>query len=360
MRNVLMLITACLFMFSCSNDEVSAPQADNGELGSVTFDISAVNQLSTGVKGGPLYSQEATQSVTRVTIYAFKDNGSGYMFVKSYDVSGWTAGMTFKRFSIPADNKLDAGAYKFLAVGRDASDLFSVTNPAVGTTSYSSMMATIQNSGDESEIFAGSADAEVMPEGQGTRVSIEMTRKVAGVLGYFKNVPQEMNNKTVRYLRLTASNSNQQVNLTTGTGVNTNAVVYNIINMDLGGQQVSGGLYVGNDLSGQGVQKVPNSQLAGAFFMPVSGITLTLGLYDTNGDPIKTWSVKDASNANSDIFTITANHFYSLGMKKQAGNTTGGTSDPGDADDPIDLLTDQDIVITISPDWSAIHNLVIQ
>jgi hypothetical protein len=123
---------------------------------------------------------------------------------------------------------------------------------------------------------------------------------------------------------------------------------------------VSGGLYVGNDLSGQGVVKVSNSQLSGAFFMPVSGITLTLGLYDTNGDPIKTWSVKDSSNGNADIFNITANHFYSLGTKKQAGNTTGGTSDPGDADDPIDLLTDQDIVITISPDWSAIHNLIIQ
>ena len=82
------------------------------------------------------------------------------------------------------------------------------------------MLASIVNSGDESEIFAGSADAEVMAQG-GTRVSIEMTRKVAGVLGYFKNVPQVLNGSTVKYLRLKVSNSNQQVNLTNGVGINT-------------------------------------------------------------------------------------------------------------------------------------------
>ena len=57
-----------------------------------------------------------------------------------------------------------------------------MTTPTSGNTNYTDMLASIVNSGDESEIFAGSADAEVMAQG-GTRVSIEMTRKVAGVLG---------------------------------------------------------------------------------------------------------------------------------------------------------------------------------
>ena len=64
------------------------------------------------------------------------------------------------------------------------------------------MLASIVNSGDESEIFAGSADAEVMAQG-GTRVSIEMTRKVAGVLGYFKNVPKR------KYREVSASEGQQ-------------------------------------------------------------------------------------------------------------------------------------------------------
>lgn len=53
-----------------------------------------------------------------------------------------------------------------------------MTTPTSGNTNYTDMLASIVNSGDESEIFAGSADAEVMAQG-GTRVSIEMTRKVA-------------------------------------------------------------------------------------------------------------------------------------------------------------------------------------
>ena len=92
--------------------------------------------------------------------------------------------------------------------------------------------------------------------------------------------------------------------------------------------------------------------------MPVSSVTFTLGLYEANGNAIKTWSVKDTGGVTT--FNILANHFYSLGMKVQAGNVNGGTDDPGDDDDPIDLLTDQNIVITISPAWELIHNLIIQ
>lgn len=207
------------------------------------------------------------------------------------------------------------------------------------------MMATIAQSGNESEIFSGTTTAQVLDKG--SRVSIEMTRKVAGVLGYFKNVPQILDGKTVTFLRLSASNSNQQVNLTNGVGVNTSPAAYNIIDLNLSGQTVTNGIYTGNNLSAQGVVKVANSQLSGSYFMPVSSVTLTLGLYEANGNAIKTWSVKDTGGVTT--FNILANHFYSLGMKVQAGNVNGGTDDPGDDDDPIDLLTDQNIVITISP-----------
>ena len=188
-----------------------------------------------------------------------------------------------------------------------------------------------------------------------------MTRKVAGILGYFKNVPQQLNGSTVQYLRLTVSNSNQQVNLTTGTGINTAPASYKVIDIDLSGQAVSDGVFIGNDLSSQGVVKVANSQLGGAFYMPVSGVTMTLGLYDSTGTAIKEWIVKDSSNGNATTFDILANHFYSLGIKGVAGSTNGGTpGNTGDDDNPIDLLIDQNIVITISPAWALIHNLIIQ
>lgn len=361
MKKWMFFAAASLFVFAaCSNEDnpVVQPESENGR---VTFELSAVDKLSDGISTRtPVYSQEASQHVTNVSIYAFQlqTGGSAYTYVKTYTVSGWSDGTAFMRFPVPDGDKLPAGTYKFLAVGRNASDQFTVTAPT-SSTNYSDMLASITATGQESEIFSGSADATLTD--QGARVSIEMTRKVAGILGYFKNVPQQLNGSTVQFLRLSVSNSNQKVNLTTGVGINTTPTSYNIMNIDLSGQAVANGVFTGNDLSGQGVVKVANSQLGGAFYMPVSGVTMTLGLYDAGGVAIKEWTVKDSSNGNATTFDILANHFYSLGIKGATGSTDGGTpGTPGDDDNPVDLLTDQNIVLTISPAWSLIHNLIIQ
>lgn len=349
------LFAASMFMFACSESDDAVPQAPESNA-AITFDLSAVSKAE-GNTRTPVYSQEASQHVTRVTIYAFKNDGSGnYMYQQQYTPAGWTDGMTFMRYEVPTANQVAPGDYMFLAVGRDAVDMYTIASPTVGVTTFPMMTATVAASGNESEIFAGSASATVTQEG-GTRVSIPMTRQVAGVLGYFKNIPQAINGVTVQFLRLSVSNSNQTVNLATGAGVNSAVAAYNIIDMDLSAQPVVDGIYTGNDLSGQGVATLPMSQLGGAFLIPVSGVTMILGLYDALGNPIKTWTVMDGAAANTSIL---ANHFYSLGTKKMAGNTTGGTGLPGDVDAPIDLLYDQNIVITINPAWDVIHNLVIQ
>lgn len=355
MKKLIFLSMASLFMFACSDNEDSPTGGTDGPQGNVTFEIAAVANLNNGFTRGNVYSQEATQHVTRVSVYAFQNTGSDYVYAKTYEIPGWTDGTAFKRYVVAPADTLPPGDYKFLAVGRDETDMFTVTDPAP-SGKYSDMLAIIANSGDETELFAGTATMPVLENG--SRISIEMTRQVAGVLGYFKNIPQVLNGVTVRYLRLGTSNVNQQVNLTTGAGINTVPTSYNIIDMDLSGQPVENGLYTGNDLSAQGVVKVANSQLSGSFLIPVSGVQLTLGLYDTNGNPLKTWTVKESSGAAT--HNIEANHFYALGIKAQAGNVNGGTADPNDDDDPIDLLTDQNIVITISSAWELIHNLVIQ
>lgn len=351
-------IVASLFVLAACSDEDNIDGPSVACDGTLTFEISAVAEPSTS--RAPLYSQEATQHVTRVSIYAFLFNSStsSYLYQKTYQLADWSDGTTFKRFAVPDNDKLPAGNYKFLAVGRDATDQWNVTTPTSATT-FGDMLASVTSTGQETEIFSGSVDAAITS--QGGRVSIEMTRKVAGILGYFKNVPQQLNGQVVQYLRLSVSNSNQKLNLTSGTGINTAPSSYNVMNIDLSGQRVENGVYVGNDLSSQGVVKVANSQLDGMFYIPVSGVTMTLGLYSPSGVAIKEWVVKDSANGNATTFDILANHFYSLGTKGVAGSTNGGTpGDTGDDDNPIDLLTDQNIVITISPAWSLIHNLVIQ
>lgn len=357
MKKLMFFALASAFIFACSDNDSVPNDNQEGTNGALIFEISAVNDLNTSVTRGPVYSQAPDQHVTRVSVYAFKNNDSQYLYTKTYDISGWTDGTTIKRYEVPASDNLPAGDYKLLAVGRDASDQYTVTVPTVATT-FESMAASIAASGNETEIFAGSSAVTIALVGN--RVSIPMTRKVAGILGYFKNVPQNLNGKTVKYLRLSASATNTAVNLSTGVGSTAGTAPFNLIDIDLSTQAVSGEIYVGNDLTGQGVVKLDKSQLGGTFILPVTSVKLTLGLYDETNTAIKTWVVKDSNNGGSDTFNITANHFYSLGTKTQAGNTNGGTGDTGDDDTAIDLLTDQNIVVTISPAWDVIHNLVIQ
>ncbi|WP_300761531.1 FimB/Mfa2 family fimbrial subunit [uncultured Parabacteroides sp.] len=358
MKYFMMGAVFTMLMTACSSEDEVTPDVE-GYDGNVVFEISAVNKLSDGKDTkGAVYSQEATQNVTDVKVYAFvSTDATNYYWAKTFTISDWTVGTSFKRYAVADADKLPAGDYKFLAVGRDASDMFTL--PAMsGSVKFENVIASVTASGNESEIFSGFAAAQISDKG-GARVSIEMIRKVAGVLGYFKNVPQTLDGQAVKYLRLTVNNVNQQVNLTSGSGINTAVTPFRIIDLDLTTQPVVGGVYSGNDLSGAGVVKVPNSQLGGLFLIPVSGVTLTLGLYTADGTVIKEWVVKDSSG-NLTTFDIQANHFYSLGMKAKANTTTGEPGDPGDDDAPVDLLTDQNIVITISPAWELIHNLVIQ
>lgn len=355
MKSVVFLSVMSLLMFaSCSNEDNVDPVEN--ENGSVTFELSAVNEIESGsVTRAPVYSQEATQHVTQVDVYAFKKSGADYLFEKSYNIAGWTDGTTFKRFSVPEENKLAMGDYKFLAVGVGADNQFTVTTPTASTTKFEDMVATIAAAGSETEIFAGSTPYTIIA--QGSRVSIQMTRKVAGVLGYFKNVPTTVDGTTVKYLRLSVSTSNLVTNLSSGAGSTAGATPYNIINIDLSTQGTANDVYTGNTVA-SGIVKVPNSQLSGNYLVPVNGITMTLGLYDAGGTALRTWAV--SSPGDGTTFNILANHFYTLGKKVASGTTTGDPDDPNDDDNPIDLLTDQTITITISPNWIAIHDLVLQ
>jgi hypothetical protein len=344
-------IAACaLLLVGCSKTE------NNSDF--IVFEITTNNNPTNGMGKAkfPIYSQDITQHVTRVSIHAFKNDNSGnYLYVKTYTISDWTDGLNFKRHTVDNSDKLPEGDYKFLAVGRDATDLYTITTLSP-TTDFEDVTASIAASGDEHEIFAGSTQAQVMTSG--ARVSINIARKVAGVLGYFKNVPRTLNAQTVRYLRLSINQVNRRVNLTTGVGGSPDNNSYDIIDIDLGTQNVVNGLYEGNDLSSAGVVKLANSQLGGAYLIPVGSVSFTLGLYNDSNVAIKTWNVKSGT---ATTFDLVANNFYSLGVKIRANTTTGrDPSDLTDNDDAIDLLTDQTISVTISSAWDVINNLTLE
>lgn len=345
---------ASAFLFACTDNETPSND-DKNATGKLQFEITAITQADNGVSTKtPLYSQEATQHVTRVTVYAFLDNGTDFEYIQTFEVTGWTDGTDSLVYTVPDANELTAGNYKFLAIGRNETDNFTVTTPTAGTL-FEDIYASVTASGNESEIFAGSAETLIFEEGG--RVSINMTRKVAGILGYFKNIPAVLDGSTISSLRLTINSTNQEVNLTDSTGGAPFGTSYELINIDLSTQAVVNGIYVGNPFP-LGVSKVPNSQLAGTYLIPTMGISMVLGLYDASGNEVRTWNVSDGT---STVFDILANNFYTLGTKLRTDVTTGDDpDDPGDDDNPIDLLTDETITITISPEWTAINNLVLE
>lgn len=361
MKKISLLLVASLALFSaCSTSEISADQSPTPMPEKVVFEISAVEKLSLNGTRANLYSQQAQHSVENVNVYVFKLTGVDYLYSHTYTIP-WTTGSSFERYEVPTADFTTGGTYKFLGVGRDQVDNFGLTPLTVGTTNYNNMLATVTAAGQETEIFSGSADMIVATGIPGMRVSLQLTRKVAGILGYFLNVPAEMAGVAVRYLRLTVNKTNLSVNLTTGLGSANGAAPYKIYEVDFNGQIPNGqGAYPGNSaaLSAVGVSTLPNTQLNGAFSIPVTAATLTLGLYDTDNVALKEWQIMDGV---SSTFDLTANNFYALGVKTMTA-TTDGTG-PGVVvpipDAPLNLMVDQVINVTITPAWSVIHNMVL-
>ena len=360
MKHILFLAIASMVMFACSNDDV-APLPKEEDNGAVTFEVQAINKPSNTRR--PFYSQDTTQAITRVNVYAFKNDGSGnYLYQKTFTITGWTAGTSSKTYSVPTVDNLPLGDYKFIATGQESSDMYVLPTLTAGTSNYNSVSISVATAGNEfpNEFYSGTASYTIAGAG-GARIYIPIKRNVAGVLGYFKNVPAIYNGTPVRFLRLSITNANTAVNLSTGAASAPTGNPLNVINIDLNGQTITNGVYAGIDLTAQGVVKLPNSQLSGSFVIPVTGINMTLGLYDASGNALKTWVVKDESGNTS--FDIVANQLFALGQKVQTGNTNGGTPTPPgtttDDDTAIDLLIDQEITVQISSAWGVIHNMTI-
>lgn len=350
MKKIALLFASCAIIFgSCAKNE----GRENGLApGTLRFEVSAKNSIETRAD---LYSQEPVHSVANVKVYVFQKSESDYLYFKTYTIP-WALNESFARYDVLTADMLPAGDYKFLAVGRDATDNFTLPALTANTTKYEDFIVSVSAAGEETEIFAGNYTATVSSEGM--RIPITITRQVAGVLGYFKNIPADIGGTAVKYLRLTVSDSNLDLNLTTSLGADPTGAPYNLIDVDLSAQTInSDGAFSGNDLTAQGVVKVANSQLNCAFVMPVTGITLTLGLYSAADAPLKTWVILNEGSASN--FNIVANHFYALGTKVAADSATGTTEDPR-PDSPIDLMKDQAITVTITPNWTLIHDMTLQ
>lgn len=380
-----MAILACgLLTFSaCSNDDafnedetnVTAGETRNVEL---TFNFS-VNSGEQTRGGRPLYSSEALQQVNAMKVYVFKESGDDYVY--SEEINGNNFGFNnssaqgTESHSYTLTDKLTDGTYRFLAVGYE--DGYNTTFKALtmtpNTTKLSELLLELNDSQNADEVFSGVSEVvTVNATSTSFNVGVELHRVVAGILGYFKNVPYQIEKDgemvQVKHVLVNVIKKGTSAKLAdrTANGVEDK---YTIIDIDMSSYSDSkdgdNNWYAVPAKSGD-VATVANSVLQGAYSLPIAAVTgnNTLEVVLTGNDKsnvLKTFKVKDADSSD---FAINANHFYSLGQKKTNDDTTGGDPDPDpdpdDNDDPIDLSKDQIITITVNADWSFIHDLTIE
>lgn len=379
-----MAILACgLLTFSaCSNDDafnedetnVTAGETRNVEL---TFNFS-VNSGEQTRGGRPLYSSEALQQVNAMKVYVFKESGGQYVYSKeitddgNFGFSNSSAQGT-ESHSYTLTDKLTDGTYKFLAVGYEEgyNETFKGLT-MTGETKLSELLLELNAGKNADEVFSGVSDAvTVSATSKSFNVGVELNRVVAGILGYFKNVPYQIENGgkmvQVKHVLVNVVKKGTSAKLAdrSASGVDDNK--YTIIDIDMSDYSQDGdnNWYAVAAKSGA-VATVANSVLQGAYSLPIAAVTgnNTLEVVltgESTSTVLKRFTVKDGEDTD---FAIEANHFYSLGQKKTNDDTNGGDPDPDpepdDNDDPIDLSKDQIITITVNANWTTIHDLEIE
>lgn len=390
-KNILFLGLAAMSLFtvaSCSSDDdlqagMSIGAGDNV----VTL---ALNPGGSGmaVRGArPVTSSEAANNVDKVVVKLYRNEGSNYSLVNEtengqtiyeQDVT-WTQGT--KTVKIPLEH-LAQGSYKLVARGYNNTST-AVTFNEGSTTGVSSINWTATATGDVEEVFAGELDLTVDAEGKITGTggnTLTMSRRVAGFLAYFKNIPTKVNETVVKSVRVVASNKATQYDIIGGTLAgytpSSSSATVNGTNADSPATETvlcsfdmsSATNWVGGSPTDDSYtfttddNQVDNTVLGGGFMVPfgkVSGVnTLRVELVGDGDAVLKTFKVKMPSSFAME-YDIYMNHFYSIG-KKVSSEGTGGT-DPGtdDDDDPANLGGEGEIILSLSDAWDVVNDMVI-
>lgn len=392
-KNILFLGLAAMSLFtvaSCSSDDdLQAGMTVGAGENVITL---ALNPGGSGmaVRGArPVTSSEAANNVDKVVVKLYRLVESNYSLVSEtengqtiyeQDVT-WSNGT--KTANIPLKH-LAQGSYKLVARGYNNSTATAVTFDE-GTPSTSINWTATQSTGDIEEVFAGELDITVDAEGKITSSdkTLTMNRRVAGFLAYFKNIPTKVNEKVVKSVRVVASNKATKYDIIGGTlaSYTANPSSATVNGLDAPGVAVENVLceFQMSDATNWNsgaptddsytfttdANKVENSVLDGGFIVPfgkVSGKnTLRVELVgDGVGQAgvLKTFQVKMPTSYETS-YDIYVNHFYSIGHKTSSSGTEG--PDPGtpDPDKPVDLGSEEEIILSLSDAWDVVNDMVV-
>lgn len=346
-----------LFLSACTSDEAIIPPGTDGQ-GNVTFLFTAGSEIKTRTV---LSSSENLQHVEKVHLYIFKGTGDNATYESVRELA-WPApaDVDYKTTERSYSITLAPGAYTFLAIGLDDKSGATYNLPsaiAAGSTlaDAKATLAAGKTKDDiaQSELFAGWAEALDVEESGNAAVIINLWRRVAGVLGYFKNVPADV--QTIRVLLYEDQNTevplrkptNDNVADATDFGDRTTGTTDNRILLSID--------KMANAYEDNSTPTSVSGVFKGAYVLPKQaptnmGVTHTLTVQTLKSDGItvvKNYNViiqsATDSSTNNNIpvaettkFPLYANRMYSIGSKLA----------------PVDLGDGgNDIVITVNSNW---------
>lgn len=431
-----MFVSACLFAamaFTACTTEVIYVDSDGNPVehvdlkegeGLLSVAVSSTDVSTRDVR--PVGSSAAANNVNVVKVYAFSatSEAGSYTFDKTVGVkagqegiSGTEGIITITMDGIVSDHIPSTGShieetkkitltgldpakyYKFVAVGYNTTNPYGDLSPENGVTELEEFTTTNSLTGyNVAELFATqSANATKGDvKNQGT---LTLTRQVAGMLAYFKNVPATIDGKSVAAIRIYANKSftkftypaTDDFNGTTaGSG---NDLLMEFIMADISTGTDADGYYTFNTLSEGSVRDngssnngkapvangynmptnltlVENSIFGGRYLIPYdqhydtpSSSTLIVKLEDGEGSPLRTLKVttdQTASGVDKYAYDIRCNNFYSIGQKLKTETIDPDPDDPEDPDKPIDLSSKSEIVVQINDAWKVLHDMDVE
>lgn len=422
----MMAIAGITLLASCSNDEI-VPAIDNGSNGvesEITLALNAGGDGVTTRAGRPVNSSAAASNVNKVQLKllkkdgtnkwgeanngeAFKDIPNGtidWTSLSTEGVPGYDATNRDTKKTIKVTGLGASSTYKLIAYGYEEKHGYTIaTFDDTNNGRYKTTDITAGDNGvNVEEFFSGAVEFETDANSKITtaNVSVTMKREVAGLLGYFHNIPIKKANadgelQTVKYVyvKTVAECPSFQFPYREETGVDLcglsqNTASTTLLKYDLSsiidGTTGTGGksyqdqvneysdennIFKINAINTADVKTKENSIINGRFIIPfqnaVNSNTLQVVLADDSETPIKTWNIKISSQNNAQSYTgnalqynILRNKFYSIGKKLRSDEIAPDPSNPDvDPDEPIDLSQDNDIILILNDAWDVIYNM---
>lgn len=435
--------TAMAFTACSNEDEMPAVDNGNGTLGLDEDYIEiAISNTGTGTTRAarPVGSSAADNNVNKVqlvflneegTQVTIDDDGENTLKIEAADgESGYTITDGLISYNtadvdenVPGDTYHETKKAKLKVSGLTANAKYTIIAYGYNGNAFPYGTATLESgqkyfkTGDHNlsgfnleEVFAASTTAQVTGN-LGTAeapvykfnssVRIELTRQVAGMLAYFKNVPATINDQKVDKITVEANSksdgfyfpgqlysSNNGLNgiaatgFTTGTDSDVLLTFSGLSSCKTTTLDNGAEVYIfGDDETAEGkkyklADNMPtntslvcedNTLFGGRYILPYSAhadkptnsTTLVVKFYASgNETPLATKLVRtqDENTTNKSMYDILRNNFYSIGKKLATDSTDGGDEDD-DEDDPIDLSASDELVVLVNDAWAVIHNM---